>query len=89
MTRMIEVGDKPFALLVETDHGDYLVPPVVFDLERNVIEGREVLEAIIESGMEVSVPVLHNRTTADLAAIDQTMKLISDQLGVPIGPPGA
>jgi hypothetical protein len=38
-------------------------------------------------GAEVQHPVLTGRTTADLAAIDQRMALISDKLGIPIGPP--
>ena len=88
MTRIVEWEGEPFALLVETPDGDYLVPPIVRDSDGVVVEGREVLRAVIESGATVELPVVEGATPADLADIDQRMARISEELGVPIGPPG-
>jgi hypothetical protein len=51
MTRLIDWEGEPFALLIESPHGHYLVPPIVLDQEGRPIEGREVLAAIVESGV--------------------------------------
>ena len=37
-SRLIERDGQPFAMLIETDHGSYLVPPIVIDPDLNVIE---------------------------------------------------
>jgi hypothetical protein len=100
MSKLIESGGEPFAMLIEGEHGMYLVPPIVVDSDGEVIEGREVLAAMgvagvtaavlsghTPGGAEVRHPLLLGRTAADLAAIDQHMAEISRQLGVPIGPP--
>jgi hypothetical protein len=102
---MIERDGEPFALLIETERGSYLVPPIVIDQDGNVIEGQDVLAAMnvagveIDStdggvwrghtanGAEVACPCLAGKTVADLAEIDQVMSRISEQLGVPVGPP--
>lgn len=88
MTRMIDWEGQPFALLVEgTRDGDYLVPPIVLDLTGAPIEGREVLHAIVPSGVSAELPVVRNAPAVALAEIDRRMARISEELGVPIGPP--
>lgn len=90
MTRMIEWDGEPFALLVQSEeHGDYLVPPVLLDSEERLItrEGREVAEAVVFSGQTVELPVIEDADAATVAEVDQRMARISEELGVPIGPP--
>ena len=58
------------------------------DSDGAVVEGREVLQAIIETGITAGLPVISGATPADLAEVDQRMARISEELGVPIGPPG-
>jgi hypothetical protein len=89
MARLIEWGGAPFALLIEAteEHGAYLVPPIVLDEHGRAIEGRDVLEAIVNSGVSVQLPVIRNATPAMLAEVDRNMQHISESLGVPIGPP--
>ena len=84
--RMIDWEGEPFALLVETAEGSYLVPPIVLDEEGRPLEGREVLAAIVESGVAVELRVIEGATAADLAEIDQIMARLSEELGVPVGP---
>ncbi len=94
-------------LIESSEQGSYLVPPLVFDHDGNLIEGHDVVEAMRQtgvtidstdgglwrgrtaSGSEVVMPYLMGRTVGDLAGIDQVMAAISDQLGVPVGPPQA
>jgi len=88
MAHIVEWEGQPFALMVTSDrHGSYLVPPIVRGPDGNVMEGRDVLEAIVESGETVSLPVIHGATPAVLAEIDRRMAHLSIQLGVPVGPP--
>lgn len=87
MARRIMWDGKPFALLVEGDDGPFLVPPIVFNEEGEPVEGREVLAAIVLAGVAVKHPVVRGASVADLAEIDQRMARISEELGVPIGPP--
>lgn len=87
MARMIEWDGEPFALLVETPDGDYLVPPIVQDEDGVVIQGHEVLQAIIDSGVAVEHPIVRGASVADLAEIDQRMAHLSKELGVPLQPP--
>lgn len=86
MTRIVEWDGEPFAVLVETKHGNYLVPPIVMDEDGNVTEGREVLEAIVQSGTGIPMPVIRNTNPGTLAEIDRRMAHLSAELGVPIGP---
>jgi hypothetical protein len=86
VSRLIEWDGQPFAVLIETPDGDYLLPPVVLDEEGRPIEGREVLAAIVESEVSVKHPVVKGATPGDLAEIDQRMARISDELGVPLFP---
>lgn len=87
--RLIEWDGKSFAVLIEAPEGDYLVPPVVLDEDGRPIEGREVLAAIVATGIAIECPVVMAASPGDLAEIDQRMALLSDKLGVPIGPPAA
>jgi hypothetical protein len=86
MTRIVEWEGQPFALLVEGERGDYLVPPIVLDEDGAPVEGREVLAAIVESGQAVQMPVVRGANPGVLAEIDRRMAHLSDELGVPIGP---
>lgn len=79
----IEWGGEFFALLVESPDRSYIVPPIVFDLAGDLIQGVEVLQAIVESGVAVEVPMIRNATVGDLADIDQRIAKISADLGVP------
>ena len=65
------------------------MPPIVLDEEGRPLEGREVLAAIVESGVAVELRVIEGATAADLAEIDQIMARLSEELGVPGRPPGA
>lgn len=84
--RQVAWEGKPFALLVETDEGDFLVPPIVLDDAGNVVEGRETrenLEYVVQSGVEIGLPVVHGANPGTMAEVDQRMALISKQLGIP------
>jgi hypothetical protein len=72
------------AFVVSPDGGDppYLVPPVVFDDEDNVVMGREVLEAIVLSGQPVACPVLHGYGPGKLAELEQQLQKCCEELGI-------
>ncbi len=80
---LVEWENKPFALLIESDKGDYLVPPIVLDEDSNVVEGQEVLMAIVASGVGVKMPIIRGATPGILAEVDRRMSYISQSLGVP------
>jgi len=80
----IEWGGQPFAALVESLDVKYLVPPIVLDEHGNVVQGRELLAAIIETGTAIEHPVVVGATPAALAEIDQRMARLSETLGVPV-----
>jgi hypothetical protein len=84
MARKIEWDGEWIATLIESDGGDYLAPPIVFDADGNVIMGREVLEAIVESGVTVEHPMLRDFAPGDLAGLEQKLARISESLGVPL-----
>jgi hypothetical protein len=84
MARLVEWDGQPFAMLIESQDGDYLVPPIVLDEAGRPVEGREVLAAIVESGVTIKHPVITAATPADLAEIAQRMARLSKELGVPI-----
>lgn len=86
MARIVEWDGEPFALLVESEAGDYLVPPIVLDADGKVTEGVEVLQAIVHTGIPAGVPVIRGSNPGMLAEIDRRMAALSDKLGVPIGP---
>ena len=88
MAQPIEWEGQRFALLIERDEGSYLVPPIVFNLAGELIQGVEVLQAVALTGVTIDPAVIRNATPGDLAEYDRRMKHISDRLGVPIGPPG-
>ena len=83
---LVELDGEPFALLVESRDGHYLLPPIVLDEIGRVIEGQKVLDAMDLMGMTFEHPTIAGASPADLAEIDQTMARISDELGVPIRP---
>jgi len=56
MTRLIEWDGEPFAVLIESPEGDYLVPPVVLDQDDKPIERRELLAAGVEPESRPSIP---------------------------------
>ena len=84
--RTIEWDGEPFALLIESATGSYLVPPIMLNEHDTLIEGRDVLLAIVEAGINPDHPVVRAPTPAALAEIDQRMAALSEQLRVPIGP---
>jgi hypothetical protein len=87
MAQIVEWEGQPFALMVHSElHGSYLVPPVVMGTDGEVMEGREVLQAIVDSGETVGLPVIRGATPAVLAEIDRRMAHLSAELGVRIGP---
>ncbi len=87
MTRLVEFDGQPFALLLETTAGTWLVPPIVRTPEGEVIQGHEVLDLIKQAGVAISMPVASDASPASLALIDQRMKRLSDEMGVPIWSP--
>jgi len=85
MTRAIEVNGQPFAVLVESStNGTYLVPPIVLDEDGAPIEGHEILQAIVESGFGITMPVIRNANPGVLAWVDRTMAMLSFSLQAPI-----
>ena len=84
MTRKIEWDDEWIATLVETTSGNYLAPPVVFDTNGDVVMGREVLDAVATSGTAIEHPMLHGYGPGDLAALEQKLAHIAQQLDVPL-----
>jgi hypothetical protein len=71
-------------VLIESPEGDFLVPPIVQDETGRLMQGREVLAAVVEVEVTVKHPVVYAATAVDLAEIDQRRARISDELGVPI-----
>jgi hypothetical protein len=76
--------------LVESPDGGFVVPPIVFDADGKLIQGRKLirrqsfLEAAADASFEVDQPIIRDATPALLAEIDQRMARISEALGVPI-----
>ncbi|MEU7905254.1 hypothetical protein [Actinoplanes sp. NPDC049118] len=83
--RIIKWGEQPFALLVETDAGRYLLPPLVLDVTGAPIAGADGLQVIDQCGEHVDLPTVRDATPADVAVIDQRMAALSELIGVPIG----
>jgi len=81
----IEVDGQCVAVLIHGDTGDYIVPPIALDQAGDMVMGRSVLEAIIESGSTVEHPIIHDCTPAQLAWLDQELTRVSAELCVPIG----
>jgi hypothetical protein len=71
---------KCFALLINGPDGDYIAPPIVRDPDGEVIMGREVLQAVVDSGVTIEHPLIENCDPAHLAEIEQVLAL----LGVPV-----
>jgi len=65
--RLIEWDDQPFTLLIESPSGSYLVPPIVFNRDGEVVQGADVLEAIVASDTSVMMPVHRGCESGDLA----------------------
>ncbi len=82
--RRVEWDGETVALVVSPGNGqpDYLVPPVVFDEDGNVVMGREVLAAVVEAGVGVEVPVLRGYGPARLAGLEQCLARVRDTLGI-------
>jgi hypothetical protein len=85
VARRIEWDGEWVASLIDGADGQYLVPPIVFDTDGEVIMGREVLAAIAVSGVSVEHPILRDFAPGDLAALEQKLARIADSLGVPLG----
>ena len=83
------MGRQTLRELIEGENGAFLVPPIVLDSDGVPIEGVEVLAAVVQSGVTIKHPVVRGATPGALAEIDQRMARISEELGVPIGPPDA
>lgn len=84
MAQRVEWDGVTIALLVDGIEGRYLVPPIVFGHNGELLMGREVLLAIAEAGMNVDVPVFRNCTPAMLADLEQQLARVSEQLDAPI-----
>jgi len=84
--KLVVEGLGTIGLLIEHPDSDedYIVPPVVFGTDGELLMGAEVLEAIVQSGVSVETPVIRNCTAAQLARIDQLLAKISTELGVPV-----
>ena len=86
MTRLVEWDGKPFAVLIEPEHGEaFLARPIVLDEHGTAVDGQQALAAIVHSGISIELPVVRNPTPAVLAEIDDRMVRLAAQLGVPIG----
>ena len=87
-SRRITWDDTEIALLITGgEDGDYIVPAIVLDDEGRVMEGREVLEAIAQSGRPFEMPTIRGTDPGRLAELDQQIARVSEQLGVPVGLP--
>ena len=87
MARLIEYNGMPFAVLIDGATGPYIVGPIVLDEHGAPIEGREVLTAVVQTGVTIQHPVIRNGTPAVLAYVDQALARLAEQLGVPVGGP--
>lgn len=84
MATEIKWDETTIALLIErAEGGPYLVPPVVFDLDGNLVMGMEVLAAVAESGVTVKLPVILGASPAVISELDQRLAHISAKLGTP------
>jgi hypothetical protein len=86
MARPIIWDGATIGIFIEHEGGDddYIVPPVVFGEDGRLIQGENLLQAIIDSGVPVQVPVVQNCTPALLAELDRRLARASEVLGVPI-----
>jgi hypothetical protein len=87
--RKIELNGEWIAILLEDDEGKpiWIVPPLVFDEDDNLIEGHDVVEAVIQSGKGVEMPQIRGATPGYLAQLDQFLANVAEQLGTTVGPP--
>jgi hypothetical protein len=85
--RVITSGGRPFAVLAEGPDGRFLLPPVIYDPSGNVIEGHQQLMPIAGYCDGAEIPALHVRTSGELAAIDQQLAALRDQLCAQPWPP--
>ena len=84
--RPVEWDGEVIAVVVEVDgESPYLVEPIVFDEDDNVVMGREVLAAVVESGTTVQHPVLRGYTPGRLAELEQRLARVRDTLGIGFG----
>jgi len=86
MTREIIWDGTTIGILIEHAGGvdDYIVPPVVLGEDGHLIQGESLLQAVIDTGVTVQVPVVQNCTPALLAELDRRLARASEVLGVPI-----
>jgi hypothetical protein len=84
VARKVEWNGEWIATRIDSPDGDYLVPPIIYDADGNLLMGAEVLEAIDETGSQVDHAVIFGCTPARLAEIDQQLAQISVTLGLPV-----
>jgi hypothetical protein len=80
--RKIEWEGEWIAMLLDTDDGPLLVEPIVFDQDGNVVMGREVLAAQVETGQTIPHPILRDYTPGQVAELEQRLAHIRETLGV-------
>ncbi len=80
----IEWNGELVARLVHCEAGDYMIPPVVFDTEGDVIMGKHVLDAIVESHALTAAPVLRDYTPDKLAELNAYLAWLSEATEAPL-----
>ncbi len=89
-TEVIELAGVPFATLVTTPEDRFLVPPIVLGLAGEVIEGRDVLQVIVDLGERdpdfkgMELPQVLDAGPAVLAEVDRKLAGLSQRMGVPV-----
>ena len=86
MAEALTWGGELTATLIHGTDGDYIAPPIVLDHKGDVVMGREILEAVVESGVTIEHPVIIDCTPQQVADLEQKLARMSATLGVPIGP---
>jgi hypothetical protein len=79
----IECDGRIIAMLVHGEQGDYITPPIVFDVDGNLVMGVEVLAGVEESAT-IEHPVIEGLSTGELAELDQELAEVSVRLGLPL-----
>jgi len=80
----VEWVGRVIAVDIHGQDGDYLAPPIVFDVDEKLVMGAQVLSAIAESGQSIEHPSdKRGVTPADLPALEQHLAKVSETLGLP------
>ena len=84
----IDWDKEEVLLLINSVHGDFLVPPIVLDENGQPFEGYEGLDRFVDGSLPwLDQHVVKGATPADLLELDRRMAKRSEEFNVPIGIP--